>query len=277
MQRPPRGGGTSPAPVDQNTLNARLAVNRFAAFDVASIDEPNARIEFCTKLDCSSSAWVAWNEAWTTKTYTDGSKRYRVPSATEMQLLLPPYDDANHICFSTPIDNTLRESLPEEILGGKGGDGISHFRTSSAKIAVGTDPAEAYAVYALRFLGTEQRAAYFYRWYNTGSETDAYLAIRIKALPDDTTCTLDAIADNAAFWSDDCIAIDLPACGMNFSGSILLAGASGDYWTATEGGLDPANPARDSYAVSLTFTDSYSYVSDANKTNLFNLRMVETD
>lgn len=157
-----------------------------------------------------------------------------------------------------------------------GGEGTSLFRSSAQKIVVGTDPAEAYGIYALRFLGTAQRSAYFYRWYNTGSETDAYLSVRIKALPDDTR-TLAHIADNEAYWSTEYIEFNLPACGMNFSGTIMLPGVSGDYWTSTSGGLDPNNPASDDYAITLTFAENYGFLGDSNKTSLLNLRLVEAD
>lgn len=272
--------GPEPEPdpgYNQAELNAKLAVNRFTPFDVASLDEEKGTVEFCTALNCTSSAWFAWNEDWATKTYTSGGKRYRVPTALEMQLLMPGYDNDQHVYFLNPIENDLKEFLPEEIFGLPGGEGTSYFRSSGQKIEVGTDPAEAYGLYALRFMGTGQRSAYFYRWYNAGSETDAYLSIRIKAVPGDDTYTIEEIADNEAFWSEEYIEINIPACGMNFSGSILLPGASGDYWTSTGGGLDSTNPGRDGYAITLTFTDSYGYLGDSNKTNLLNLRMVEAE
>ena len=258
---------------NQQDANAKLAVSNFAKFDAASIDEAAGTVEFCTELNCTSSGWFEWNANWTTKTYTaDDGKQYRVPTALEMQLLVPGYDDTDHVYFSSPIDNSMQERLPDEILGGKGGESTSYFRTSTEKIEVGTDPALAYVVYALRFTQTEQRSAYMYRWYNSGSETDAYLAIRIKALPDDETYTLDEIVDNEEYWNAEYIEIDLPACGMNF-GSVLLQGASGDYWTSTDVGLNGS----DEYAPNLSFTDSYSWIGDNRKTNLLNIRMVAAE
>lgn len=234
-------------------------------------------MEFCTSLNDEDSGWFQWNADWETKTYSNGGKTYRLPNVYEMLLLIPGYDGRDeHVVFSIPVDNSVTEALPEEILGGGGGKGTSYFRTSAKKIEVGTDPALSYGVYALRFMGTEQRSAYFYRWYNAGSETDAYLSIRIKAVADDS-CTIDEIADNDEFWSGEYIEIKMPACGMNFgSGSIILPGASGDYWTCTDGGLnpDPMVP-RDDYAMSCTFTDSNAFVGDSNKENWQNVRMIE--
>ena len=261
---------------DQAAANAALAVNRFTPFNVASLDEEAGTVEFCTEVNNTSSGWFEWNEEWPGKTYSNGGKEYRVPTALEIQLLMPGYDGLNHVYFSGTVDNSLEESLPDDILGGQGGDGTSYFRTSAEEIEVGTDPQMAYGVYALRFMGTAQRSAYFYRWYNTGSEADAHLSIRIKAVADDN-CTLDKIADNDAFWSDEYIEFKLPACGMNFGGEPLLIGYNGDYWTSTSGGFNQENPEISEYAMCMTFTDTAGYISDSSKTNTGNLRLVEAE
>lgn len=96
------------------------------------------------------------------------------------------------------------------------------------------------------------------------------------AEPDDEISTLDQITNNAEYWDTEHIEINFPACGLNF-GSILLLGASGDYWTATDGGLDQTNPGRDDYAISLSLTDNYTWVGDSGKTNLQNIRMVAAE
>lgn len=190
-----------------------------------------------------------------------------------MQLLMPGYAEPYRVGFTKSIDNlTLNEKLPEEM----GGESTSVFRTSANKIEVGTDPQEAYAVYAVRFTGTAQRSAYFYRWYNTGSEADAHLCIRVKAIADDNV-TIDQIADNDEFWSNGYIEINMPACGMNFGSFAFLVGASGDYWTSTSGGLNQDNAGISDYAFSMSFTDSYGYVADSRKSNAFNLRMIAAE
>lgn len=261
---------------NQVAANARLAVNKFTAFDVASIDENAGTVEFCDELNCYSSGWFAWNEEWQTKTYTNGGKRYRLPTALEMQLLMPGYDNQDHVYFGHQISNSMKEFLPATIFGCPGGEGTSYFKTSSEKIEVGTNPQFNYACYALRFMGTEQRSAYFYRWYNSGSETDAYLAIRIKAVDNDD-CDIADIADNDEFWKENYIQYNIPACGMNFSGSIFLSGASGDYWTGTRGGLDTTNPSANDYSITLTFADNYGFLGDSNHENFLNVRMVEAE
>ena len=267
--------GTEEPEWNQQDANAKLAVSNFAKFDAASIDEAAGTVEFCTELNCTSSGWFEWSADWETKTYSNGGKKYRIPNVYEMLLLMPGYDDSEgHVSFAYPVDNTVKEVLTQEILGGKGGEGTSYFRSSAEEIEVGVDPKTAYGVYALRFMGTEQRAAYFYRWYNTGSGTTAYLSIRVKAVADDSY-TIDEIADNEEFWSKEYIEINIPACGMNFNGTIMLPGASGDYWTSTSGGLAQDNPDQDTYAVCLSFTDTNAFLGDANKTNLQNVRMVE--
>ena len=110
----------------------------------------------------------------------------------------------------------------------------------------------------------------------TGSEADAHLSIRIKAVADDN-CTLDEIVDNDAFWSDEYIEFKLPACGMNFGGEPLLIGYNGDYWTSTSGGFNQENPEISEYAMCMTFTDTAGYISDSSKTNTGNLRLVEAE
>lgn len=258
----------------QEALNNALAVNRFAKFDVAEINEAAATIKFCTELNNTSSAWAEWNADWATKQYTaaDG-KKYRVPTALEMQLLMPGYAEPYRVGFTKAIDNlTLNEKLPEEM----GGESTSVFRTSANKIEVGTDPQTAYAVYAIRFTGTAQRSAYFYRWYNAGSEADAHLCIRVKAIADDNV-TIDQIADNDEFWSGNYIEMNIPACGINFGSSAFLVGANGDYWTSTSGALNQDNFDTSAYAVNMTFSDSQGYLSDSRKDNLYNLRMIAAE
>ena len=193
----------------------------------------------------------------------------------EMQLLMPAYNDnAYNVAFGNPLDNSLEEVLPDDILGAQGGAGTSYFRTSAESEEI--DGTTVYDVYALRFMGTKQRSAYCYSWHNLYSETDAYLSIRIKAVADDN-CTLDDIADNDAYWSNEYVEIQIPACGSYLYGMVFLAGYDCELWTSSEGAFDQQNPSVSEYAVSMTAMDTYAYLTDARKDNSCNLRLVEAD
>ena len=69
-------------------------------------------------------------------------------------------------------------------------------------------------VYAVRFKGTSQYAAY--RWEScriADNPQDRYFSIKIKALPADSELTVDDVADNASFWRDGFIEFKFPASG----------------------------------------------------------------
>ena len=70
-------------------------------------------------------------------------------------------------------------------------------------------------VYAVRFKGTSQYAAY--RWETcqiNGNPLERYLSIKIKALPADSELTVDDVADNASFWRDGFIEFKFPTSGL---------------------------------------------------------------
>ena len=74
-------------------------------------------------------------------------------------------------------------------------------------------------VYAVRFKGTSQYAAY--RWETcqiNGNPLERYLSIKIKALPADSELTVDDVADNASFWRDGFIEFKFPRFGLLFAG-----------------------------------------------------------
>ena len=69
-------------------------------------------------------------------------------------------------------------------------------------------------VYAVRFKGTSQYAAY--RWESCRIADDPlerYFSIKIKALPADSELTVDDVADNVSFWRDGFIEFKFPASG----------------------------------------------------------------
>ena len=267
-----------PDEFDQIRANSELAVNYFTEFDVASIDEQSGTVVLAEDHKAASSGWFEFNDEWATKTYTssDGSK-YRVPTADEYYLIAPSYFENDPLCFASERDIVGEEILPENIFGKEGGSGESHFKTSAAQEIIGDGDGERYTVYALRFLGTSQRSAYQWSWVNKGSETDAYLCVRIKALQDDQSLTIDDIVDNEDYWAADYIELKFSATGMNFGGEPFLQGYSADRWTATAGGLNAQNPGASDYARTFTYTESSAFIGDTSKTNLVNLRMVKVD
>lgn len=203
----------------QGIMNAALAVNHFAEFNVKSFNGSN--ISFCTSNnspeedDPQASGYFTWNEEWKTSTYTseDGSK-WKVPSIDEMQLLIP--DTVYSMDFnSVKATKTTEETLPEQLFGDhKGGTGTSVFRNQKNNYSMA-----GCVLYALRFKGTEQYAAYRYELINCDLDADdAYLNIKIKALaPDDNTDIL-YIADavNPDFWQRDVIEYNIPLSGVKF-------------------------------------------------------------
>ena len=88
----------------------------------------------------------------------------------------------------------------------------------TAQIAYPADPGTAVyniaPVYAVRFQGTSQCAAY--RWETckiADNPLERYLSIKIKALPADSRLTVDDVADNVSFWRDGFIEFKFPASG----------------------------------------------------------------
>lgn len=69
-----------------------------------------------------------------------------------------------------------------------------------------------YTVYALRFKGTSEFAAYKYECREEGDIH--YLSIKIKALPEDSEFTIDDITNNDSFWNSGYLEFKLPATGL---------------------------------------------------------------
>ena len=134
-----------------------------------------------------------------------------------------------------------------------------------------------YPVYALRFKGTSQYAAY--RWETckiAGNPLERYLSIKIKALEkDDTQTTIDQVAQEA-FWKDGFIEFKLPAssgyspenAGNPTSENITNRGVSGYCWSSSlwTGG---------SYTRFLSFTLDNANVYRNVPGNRFPLRLVK--
>ena len=69
-----------------------------------------------------------------------------------------------------------------------------------------------YVVYALRFKGTSEFAAYRYECCEEGNVH--YLSIRIKALPADSSITIGDLVGNNSFWNSGYIEYKFPAAGF---------------------------------------------------------------
>ena len=80
-------------------------------------------------------------------------------------------------------------------------------------------------VYAVRFKGTDQCAAY--RYQTTAFEDHPfkrYLSIKIKALPKNTDYTVYDVADNHSFWANDYIEIKIPLTGRYDNNKLTYCG-----------------------------------------------------
>ena len=191
----------------QGQMNAALAVNRFASANVATLDEAQHAVTFTTTSPNTTSYYIAWNAQWAQSVYYNAADKtyYRVPTKDEMYLLFP--DNANLIRFDQAMDGTseVTETLPDNLFGStevNGGEGTSVFKNGTAStvstLATGVDYP---VVYAIRFKGTAQYAAYRYEIKNWDNTETGELEIRIKALQEGSLWTIDEVA-NEAYWGD---------------------------------------------------------------------------
>ena len=257
---------------DQAALNAALKVNMFTEFNVKSVDLNSKTVNaFFDKLavsadECPTDSYFTYTQlkdagataADAIFTGPDG-KKYRLPTAGELNLLLPMYtepgdqpdidgkkgqycpwwnDNASTntslVTVETPFTETIYLKNGEDNLPDKShpDDTDSEYTLkgqSQMKLGVlsetvhyyTTEPDDPqkgnyniYPVYALRFKGTSQYAAY--RWEScriADNPLERYLSIKIKALKqDDTQTTIDQVAQEA-FWKDGFIEFKFPASG----------------------------------------------------------------
>ena len=256
----------------QGQMNAALAVNRFASANVATLDEAQHAVTFTTTSPNTTSYYTAWNAQWAQSVYYNAADKtyYRVPTKDEMYLLFP--DNANLIRFDQAMDGTseVTETLPDNLFGNtevNGGEGTSVFKNGTAStvstLATGVDYP---VVYAIRFKGTAQYAAYRYEIKNWDNTETGELEIRIKALQEGSLWTIDEVA-NEAYWGDPSdgntdvdnqLIYHIPAAGWKESSENPLQGqGSGSYlWTqiaaegsnAYEGGHNTQSSGVNSYA-----------------------------
>ena len=240
----------------QAEMNAKLAINHFAGANVKTIDEAQGTVAFTTADPNNTSAYVAWNEKWATAVYyneTDGTY-YRVPTKDEMYLLFP--DETNHVRFDEAMDGTseITETLPEKLFGSKetnGGEGKSWFKNAAV---VGGSGSPAYPiVYAIRFKGTAQCAAYRYEVKNSDQPATGELEIRIKALQANSLLTIGEVSDEA-YWgnpadgdtdAENQLVYHIAATGYKQPGheDIGSQGSNSFFWTSTEADESKAHSA----------------------------------
>ena len=241
----------------QAEMNAKLAINHFAGANVKTIDEAQGTVAFTTADPNNSSAYVAWNEKWATAVYYNAADEtyYRVPTRDEMYLLFP--DETNHVRFDEAMDGTseITETLPEKLFGSKetnGGEGKSWFKNAAAAVTSRADQPAYPIVYAIRFKGTAQCAAYRYENKNSGDAANSELEIRIKALQANSLLTIGEVADEA-YWgnpadgdtdAENQLVYHIAATGYKLPDSedIISLGINSFLWTSTE--ADESN-ARD--------------------------------
>ena len=259
-------------PFDKAALNAALKVNMFTEFNVKSVDLNSKTVNaFFDKLavsadECPTDSYFTYTQlkdagataADAIFTGPDG-KKYRLPTAGELNLLLPMYtepgdqpdidgkkgqycpwwnDNASTntslVTVETPFTETIYLKNGEDNLPDKShpDDTDSEYTLkgqSQMKLGVLSETVHYYTtepddpqkgnynihpVYAVRFKGTSQYAAY--RWESCRIADDPlerYFSIKIKALPADSELTVDDVADNVSFWRDGFIEFKFPASG----------------------------------------------------------------
>ncbi len=184
----------------------------------------------------------------------EAGNQYRIPTVGECQLLLPmytnpkdrvPVEDKGNVGIYYPwwndnaISNTeglimMTTEFQEKIYLQDGADfnqdmshsdetdseytlsGLSQMKQGkqTEEIVYNTLVYPIRPVYAIRFKGTSQYAAY--RWEScpiADNPLERYLSIKVKALPQDSKLTVDDITDNASFWNNGCIEFKFPATG----------------------------------------------------------------
>ena len=257
---------------DQAALNAALKVNMFTEFNVKSVDLNSKTVNaFFDKLavsadECPTDSYFTYTQlkdagataADAVFTGPDG-KKYRLPTASELNLLLPMYtepgdqpdidgkkgryhpwwnDNASTnttyvmvtdeftetIYLKNGVDNLPDQTHPDDTDSEYTLKGQSQMKLGVLSETVHyytTEPDDPqkgnyniHPVYAVRFKGTSQYAAY--RWEScriADNPQERYFSIKIKALPADSELTVDDVADNASFWRDGFIEFKFPASG----------------------------------------------------------------
>ena len=257
---------------DQAALNAALKVNMFTEFNVKSVDLNSKTVNaFFDKLavsadECPTDSYFTYTQlkdagataADAVFTGPDG-KKYRLPTAGELNLLLPMYTEpgdqpdidgkkgryhpwwndnvsanTTYVMVTNEFTETIylkngEDNLPDKTHPDDTDSEYTLKGQSQMKLGVLSETVHYYTtepddpqkgnynihpVYAVRFKGTSQYAAY--RWEScriADNPQERYFSIKIKALPADSELTVDDVADNASFWRDGFIEFKFPASG----------------------------------------------------------------
>ena len=257
---------------DQAALNAALKVNMFTEFNVKSVDLNSKTVNaFFDKLavsadECPTDSYFTYTQlkdagataADAVFTGPDG-KKYRLPTAGELNLLLPMYTEpgdqpdidgkkgryhpwwndnvsanTTYVMVTNEFTETIylkngEDNLPDKTHPDDTDSEYTLKGQSQMKLGVLSETVHYYTtepddpqkgnynihpVYAVRFKGTSQYAAY--RWESCRIADDPlerYFSIKIKALPADSELTVDDVADNVSFWRDGFIEFKFPASG----------------------------------------------------------------
>lgn len=254
----------------QEEMNAALLINRFAKFNVLSMDESNNTVEFATDNSSAENAsgYFLWSADWATKTYTNGGKTYKVPTIEELTLLCPRGDLTAAFYKEYELKDHA-ELLPSDLFGvtNSGGTGISEFKT--IKIS---DTAPKCKLYAIRFKGTAQYSAYLYEWDGYGNNNDnSRLLIKVKALSEENNTTIEEVATES-FWEDKYIEYAIPACGWKNEKGIYQRGTNGIYLSCNKD-ENPIYNEPEPYVMDLNSFNAY--ITSKDKDLQLSLRLVE--
>ena len=223
--------------------------------------------------ECPTTSYVTWsdleeaNGARTTEFIGPDGKKYRIPTEGELALLSPMWTEiedrvdvngkgdgvfypwwndnpttnqSSIVTVTTPFTETIYFKNDENHNTDKSHPGDPEYTLSGiSQMKVG-DRTEQYQnfdihpVYALRFKGTDQYAAY--RWESckiSDNPLERYLSIKIKALKqNDQTTTIDDVAKES-FWNDEYIEFQFPASGFVIDNEGLKRGIEGCYWSSS--------------------------------------------
>lgn len=263
---------TTQAPEDevsQQELNERLALSRFGKYVVMSMDEANSTVEQMTHLPSETDITeenvpiFSWNAEWETKEYTENGMTYRVPTKDEMLLLIPADNNYVYLEGVNLVKNNYTETLPDMLFSDvkNGGVGVSEFES--------VQEGDSFVTYAIRFKGTEQRAAYQYRLIeDSGKYT--YVSIKVKAIADDFVQLSDV--SNQDYWESDYIETFFPFLGKTaFNGSVSGLGENGHYWLST------CESSADAYCAIIAPSSFYLYSALSSAKNKRALKMIRVD
>lgn len=219
----------------QTVMNMSLAINNFAQFNVKSFN--GNTVTFCSEnnsYDSSNpeaSGQFLWEDSWKSgDTYTDAEgNAWRIPTREEMALIFPAENDYVMNFNKQNASKNFNETLPDVLFGyHSGGTGSSKFMNQKVR-NTGNAPC---VIYALRFKGTDQYAAYRYEMANCNFDADnAYLSVKVKALDKDDNIDIYKIVDKLSpdYWRENYVEYIIPLAGLNIKDS---RGVSFNLWMA---------------------------------------------